>query len=234
MNLHLVLQAGGRGDRMASAVPKPLLRVGGMPMAERLLRQFVASGGRRATVITGWKAEEVEAHFRSLTDLPSGLRLDFLREDRPRGNAGALAAFANRDRPVLLCFADLVTNLDFAVLAAVHSERGCDITLCSHFESHRVRLGELATQGIEVIAYLEKPVKQFLICSGIALFEPQALAHADAEAPAGLADVVTGALAAGLTVTHWLHGADWMDVNSPAEIAEAEAMIDGWGEGEPT
>jgi NDP-sugar pyrophosphorylase family protein len=225
---HLVLQAGGRGERLASDLPKPLAKVGGRAMAERLLRRFLAAGGRRATIVTGWKADEVEAHFRALPDLPDDLALAFLREERPRGNAGALARFADGDRPVLLCFADLVTDLDFAALAAVHGERGCDATLCSHYESHRVRLGELEADGIRITGYREKPVKRFLICSGIALIEPQALAVVDPERPTGLADLVTQMLAAGRSVTHWLHGAGWMDVNSPEDLEAAEAAVRLW------
>jgi NDP-sugar pyrophosphorylase family protein len=232
VNAHLVLQAGGRGERLGSDLPKPLARVGGMAMAERLVRQFLEAGGRRVTIVTGWKADEVEAHFRRLSDLPGDLGLDFLREDRPLGNAGALTAFAGGDKAVLLCFADLVTNLDFAALAAVHAERGSDATLCSHYESHRVRLGELEADGARVTAYREKPVKQFLICSGIALFEPEALAAIDPEKPTGLADLVTRMLAAGRSVTHWLHGAGWMDVNSPEDLEAAEAAVRLW-ESEP-
>ena len=225
--VHLVLQAGGKGERIGPALPKPLVRIAGMAMAERLLRQGLAAGMRRATMITGWRADEVEAHFRALGDLPPDLELDFLREEAPRGNAGALAHFAARDRLVLLCFADLVTDLDFGRLAERHRAGGAAITLCSHEEAHRVRLGELAADGDRVTAYLEKPVKRFLICSGIALFEPAALAAIDPNAETGLADLVNRAIAAGFAVEHWRHGARWIDVNTAEDAAAAEALFGG-------
>ncbi len=223
--VHLVLQAGGKGERIGSDLPKPLVRIAGTAIAERLLRQGLKAGIRRATVITGWRGGEVEAHFRALGDLPPDLELDFVSEKEPRGNAGALAHFAAQDRPILLCFADLVTDLDFGRLAERHRAGGGAITLCSHEEAHRVRLGELVADGERVTSYLEKPVKRILICSGIGLFEPAALGVIDPDAATGLADLVNRALAAGFAVEHWRHGALWIDVNTAEDVAAAEALF---------
>jgi NDP-sugar pyrophosphorylase family protein len=223
-----LVQAGGRGERLraAAGVPKPLVPVGGVPMVERLVRRLAAAGVRDLTVVTGWRAGEVEAHIGGLAGLPPGLALRFAREERPRGNAGALADLAGSGGDVLLAFGDLVTDLDFGELLAVHRARGADVTLASHHESVRVRLGELvAGDDGRVTDYLEKPVKRFLICSGIALFRPRVLALLAPGAAAGLVDVVKAALAAGHTVAHWTHGAFWMDVNTPDDLEQAERAM---------
>jgi len=223
-----VLQAGGRGERIGAderSGPKPLFKVSGTPMVERLLRQFVAAGIRSVTVITGWMGDRVEAHLRSLDDLPGDLAIDFIRESHPRGNLGALADLPREPRPVLMSFADLVTELDFAELVAVHEEGGARITLASHYESYRVRLGELQSEGRRVVAYREKPEKRFLICSGIGVFERPVLDLLPSDRPAGIADLVTAALDGGHEVIHWSHGALWMDVNSPEELEEAHREL---------
>jgi D-glycero-D-manno-heptose 1,7-bisphosphate phosphatase len=140
----LVLQAGGRGQRMGDATrstPKPLLPVGGTPMVERLLRQAIGAGLRSVTVITGTMGDRIEDHVRGMEGLPSDLSLTFIRETAPRGNVGSLAELPRDGRRALLSFADLVTDLDFAKLLAVHEERDADITLASHPEAHRLALG---------------------------------------------------------------------------------------------
>jgi len=219
-----VLQAGGRGGRIGAderTGPKPLFSVDGTPMVERLLRQLVAAGIRDVTVIAGWMGDRVEAHLRSLDDLPGDLAIDFIRESEPRGNMGALADLPRESRPVLMAFGDLVTDLDFAELVAVHEKGGARTTLASHYESHRVRLGELQTEGRRVVGYREKPEKRFLICSGIGVFERPVLDLLPSDRPAGIADLVTAALDGGHDVIHWNHGAFWMDVNSRDELEEA-------------
>ena len=227
--VQVVLQAGGRGERLrplTDTTPKPLLPVAGVPMVERLYRQMLAGGLRDITVITGWLGEKIEAHLRGL-DNPPDLRLRFLQEGTPLGNAGALRLVPDSDAPVLLAFGDLVTDLDFGRLLAIHRERGAAITLTSHYEQTRLRLGELLVQGDTVTGYQEKPVKKYLICSGIAVFERPVLDLIQPDRPVGLVDVVMGALAAGFPVTHWEHGAFWMDVNSKEALEEANQALGG-------
>ncbi len=218
LGVRAVLQAGGRGQRMGGEIPKPMREVDGVPMVERLLRRLVGAGVRDVTVVTGWLGDVVEQHIDGLSPLADGVVINYLREMSPLGNAGALG-LVPRTSPAVLVFADLVTDLDFADLVRVHQERGAAVTLASHTEQVRVRLGEIVADGDRVRAYLEKPLKTFLICSGVAVFEPEVLALAVADPPVGLSDLVTRALDAGHEVTHWLHGATWTDVNTPDELA---------------
>jgi NDP-sugar pyrophosphorylase family protein len=222
-----VLQAGGMGSRLYPAtanLPKPLLKVGGVPMVERLLRQFVDAGIREITVITGFLAAQVESHLNTLTGLPDDLQIDILREPRAMGNIGALALLPRNEKPVLFAFGDLVTNLDFARLLRIHAAADSQATLTSHYENHRLTLGELVVDGDEVTGYHEKPLKQFLICSGIAVFERPALDLLEGRGSCGISDLINAALAESMKITHWTHGSFWMDINTPElwEIAERE------------
>ena len=224
----LVLQAGGRGQRMGDvsrSIPKPMQTVGGTPMVERLLRQGIDAGLRRITVITGEMGDRITAHLRGLEGLPSELDLGFIAETVPRGNIGALADLPRDGRRFVLCFADLVTDLDFATLLAVHQELGSDVTLASHPETHRLALGELVIDGDRVVDYREKPEKRFLICSGIGVFEPALLDLVPLDRPAGISDLISLALAHDLKVMHWTHGAFWMDVNSQEDLARANGVL---------
>jgi NDP-sugar pyrophosphorylase family protein len=225
--IRVVLQAGGRGERLApttDAVPKPLLPVGGVPMVERLLRQLRAAGFRRFTLITGWLGELVESHVRTVAGEDATIDLEVVHEPSPLGNAGALNLLPSDAEPTLLVFADLVTELDFARLLGHHGRSGADVTLASHTEEQRLKLGEIITIGEEVVGYREKPRKSFLICSGVAVLEPEVLRQATTLAPPiGISDLVTKALHADLRVVHWPHGAFWLDVNSLDALERANA-----------
>jgi NDP-mannose synthase len=223
---HVVLQAGGRGSRLrplTDETPKPLLPVAGVSMLERLVRQLTAVGARRLTVVTGYKSEMVRRHVESFTGT-SALNIDFVHEDAPMGNVGALAVVRPHG-PVVFAFADLITDLSFEELLHVHTGRKAAVTLASHYESHRLQLGELVVDGDSVTGYLEKPEKNFLICSGIAVFEPAVIDLLPPDRPSGLVDLVVLAIAAQYPVTHWLHGAYWRDVNTPEAFREAQASV---------
>lgn len=225
-----VLQAGGKGSRLlptTESIPKPLIKVGRVPMVERLMRQFLAIGIREIYVITGWLGEKVEAHIRTMGDLPSDLSLHFIREDQPLGNFGGMTLLPRRPGPILFSFADLITDLAFQELIGIHQQFRSDITLASHLEKYQLKLGELSVCNEIVTGYHEKPIKEFVICSGIAVFESHVLDLIKPSHPTGISDLINAALSASLKVSHWSHNSFWMDVNTPEllTIANRELTI---------
>jgi NDP-sugar pyrophosphorylase family protein len=223
-----VIQAGGPGTRMgqtSKTIPKHLLPVGGMPMVERIFRQLLTAGVRKIYIIIGHLGELIETHFAKIADWPENLELTFIRETAKRGDIGALTEVPAKKETVLWVYGDLVTDLDFSALLQIHRQRGCAITLASHFEFHQVRLGELIVEGDHVHQYLEKPVKRFLICSGIAAIEPTVLPLLEKKEPMGLDELVAKAIAHGFHVTHWQHASFWMDVNDPCLLQQAQEAL---------
>ena len=227
--VRVVIQAGGRGERLRPLTlmtPKPLLQIDGVPMVERLVRQLADAGLRHFTVLTAWLGEQVEDFLRGLPGLPHDVDISFSREEWGLGTIGGLSRLRPWDGTVVLMFGDLVTRLDFGRLLEVHARSGAGVTLASHVERHKVRLGEIVTEGEEVVGYREKPEKEFLICSGIAAFEPFAVdLLAELPMPLGLGDLVNAAVAHGHRVVHWRHDALWFDVNDVGEMERASAAL---------
>jgi NDP-sugar pyrophosphorylase family protein len=220
----LVIQAGGKGERMkvgGLAIPKVLLPVQGMPLLERLIRQLVTEGAREFFILTGYAAEQVEAHVKKIELGHSDVSFTFIRETESRGNIGALAELAGLDVPVLFAFGDLFTRISFRLLYSVHQERGASITAASHVETHRLQLGHLIVDDNRVIDYREKPEYEFLICSGIMAIAPEVLRLMPKSGIVGMNRLVLIAIEAGLDVTHWRHGAFWMDINTPELLERA-------------
>ena len=206
--------------------PKPMLPVAGVPMVERLLRQLLAAGISRITVITGYRGDVVREHLVGLAD-DVAAKIDFFEEIEPLGNVGALGRVLVERPLALLAFGDLVTDLDFAELVRRRASAGTDVLLASHVEEHRLQLGELVVQGERVVGYQEKPLKHFLICSGIGVMRREVLAAIPPDGtPTGLSDLIIAALLRGHSIAHWQHGAFWMDVNSPEALALADQRVE--------
>lgn len=61
-----VILAAGKGTRMkelTQELPKPMLPVHGQPILEHILAGLLSAGIRDVCVVTGWRAEVIEAHF---------------------------------------------------------------------------------------------------------------------------------------------------------------------------
>jgi len=82
MSVVAVVLAAGRGTRMRSELPKPLVRLAGRPIVVRLVDAIVAAGIDDIVVVVGYGADQVRAA------LPQGVRtvLQTVRD----GTAGAV------------------------------------------------------------------------------------------------------------------------------------------------
>ena len=61
-----VILAAGKGTRMkelTNEVPKPMLKVQGLPILEHILQGLKSAGVRECFIVTGWRADVIENHF---------------------------------------------------------------------------------------------------------------------------------------------------------------------------
>ena len=61
-----VILAAGRGTRMrdlTNELPKPMLKVMGVPILEHIIQGLVSNGIQEIFIVTGFRAEVVEAYF---------------------------------------------------------------------------------------------------------------------------------------------------------------------------
>lgn len=134
--MRAVIMAGGRGTRMAGAfpgVPKPLVPVRGKPVLQRQIESLRAQGVTEFTLVTGFKAEQIEAAFGS--GEAYGVRLTCYREASPLGTAGALYRL-DLQEDFLLLGADIVFDFNLRKMLAFHKKNGALATLFAHPNSH--------------------------------------------------------------------------------------------------
>lgn len=104
-----VLLAAGRGTRMGeltSELPKPMLPIAGKPLLEHILARMREAGITRALLVTGYKAEVIEAHFERYP-----MEIECRRQDPPNGTGSAalLGESFTGDRDFLLTYGDILT-----------------------------------------------------------------------------------------------------------------------------
>lgn len=223
-----LVMAGGEGTRMARtrpSVPKPLVELGGIPLLEILVRQLLQAGIRDIRLALRHKAELIMAHVEGCTDIPREC-IRFLVEEEPLGTIGSLAQLEDVDHTVLVANGDLLSGLDLSAFFRFHREAGADMTIATHAEYHRLKLGEvIAGEDHRVLDYLEKPVKEYRISSGIYLLEPPLLALLQEREWYQFPLLVRRALEVRLKVMEYFHTEPWMDINDEADLAAARELF---------
>ncbi|MBL0965367.1 MAG: NTP transferase domain-containing protein [Blastomonas sp.] len=223
-----LVMAGGKGTRLlpyTAVLPKPLLPVGDAPVLERLLRQLRTAGLRRLSLAVHHHRQLIEAYFGDGGAL--GLDITYVVEDRPLGTCGAVSLVLDgMTEDFLLLNADLVTDLDFAVLRAHHRARDADLTMAVQARRVTQEFGvvELDPQGA-VTALREKPSTLHHLVMGAYVLRRDAVRRF---LPPGqridMPDLVTALLAGGFRVEALVTDGLWLDIGRPDDYARAQAL----------
>jgi NDP-sugar pyrophosphorylase family protein len=113
--MQAVILAGGLGTRLwplTQAVPKPMVRVAGVPYLEHQLRVLKKQGIRDIVLLTGYLGEQIEAYFGDGGLF--GLSLRYSREHSPLGTGGALRQARHLLAPdFLIVYGDSYLPIDY-------------------------------------------------------------------------------------------------------------------------
>ncbi|WP_394838065.1 nucleotidyltransferase family protein [Pendulispora rubella] len=220
-----VVMAGGRGTRLAPlthSVPKPMIRVAGRPILERIVLHLVGVGIERIFLAINYLGEQVERHFGDGRAL--GCRIEYLKEDQPLGTGGALALLPEVPKhPVLVMNGDLITEADLGGIIDFHEQHASDgtrATIGVRQYYHRVPFGCIEVDGDRVVALEEKPTLSRVVNAGIYVFSPELIARIPKEYYP-LTQAIEQVITQGETVRAYEVKEDWIDVGQRDQLRQA-------------
>ena len=219
--MHAMILAAGRGERMGAltaAQPKPLLRLNGETLIARQLGRLAAAGCSDVVINLSYRGDQIRAAVGDGSRF--GLKVRYSQEPAtPLETAGGIIAALPLlgDAPFLLVNADVVSDFDFALLAAARRS-GRDsvsgtLVLVPNPDHH-----PQGDYGLGPGGRLRMAEPRYTY-SGIALLAP-ALFAGLAPGRRPLSQVFDPAIAAG-RLGGLLHPGLWIDVGTPARLTAA-------------
>ena len=173
----VVLMAGGLGTRLRPLTddcPKPLLKVGGKPVLETILENFMEYGFRRFYLSVNYRADMIKEYFGDGNRW--GIEIDYIYEDKQLGTAGALSLLPEKPKqPLLVMNGDLLTKINFQQLIDFHSVHQAQATMCVREYHFQVPYGVVRMNQHRLMGIEEKPVQRFFVNAGIYVLEPKML-----------------------------------------------------------
>ena len=174
---HVVLMVGGLGTRLrplTENTPKPMLKVGGKPILETIVKRFVDDGFTNITMCLGYKSNVIQDYFRDGGSF--GANIDYIVEEERMGTAGALTLLEKRlDNPSFVMNGDLLTNINFEKMLDFHVEHNSKATMCVREYDIEVPYGVVNVANESIISITEKPIHSFFVNAGIYLLEPDCI-----------------------------------------------------------
>ena len=227
--MHCLIIAAGHGSRLRGVSPsKPLTKVAGVPLIERVIRAAAAGGASAFTVVTGHAAAAVEAFLATLTghDIRTVRVADW---DLPNGHS-VLAGAATIGGDHLLAMADhlfdpaIVGRLIAAPPAALTLavDRNLANPLIDMDDATKVETGPDGS----IVRIGKKLARYDAFDTGLFRATPALAAalRAGGSLSDGVQRLADGKQARTLDVT----GLGWIDVDDAASLAQATAAISLW------
>jgi len=221
-----VILAGGKGTRLApytTVFPKPLVPIGHRPVLDIIVHQLAYYGLRDIVLTVGYLSELIRAYFQNGINDLQDMRLTYYKESEPTGTAGSLRSIPNLDETFLVMNGDILTSLDYRKLISYHREKGGIMTIAMHKKRHKIDLGVIETDSNNVlIAYSEKPEKNYTVSMGIYVYEPQVLRYIEPDSYLDFPQLVGRLLDGGEKIFGYPSDDFWLDIGNHEDYKVAQ------------
>jgi len=218
-----VIMAGGKGMRLrpiTEYLPKPMIKVAGRPILERLVLHLVSYGITRIYLAVNYMSHVIEDYFGDGTRF--GCSIEYLREEEPLGTGGSLSLLPEiSDKPVLVMNGDLVMQANLGGLLSFHQEGGFYATMGVKPYRHEVPFGCVESESGRILTVQEKPSIDKLINAGLYVLSPEALASIPREF-FPITDLFESALVDEQPCGSFLIEDEWADVGRVYDLHEAQ------------
>jgi D-glycero-alpha-D-manno-heptose 1-phosphate guanylyltransferase len=226
----VVVLAGGFGTRVRHLlpdIPKPMAPVAGRPFVEWVVRFYARYGAKRFALSTGYLAEKISAHF-AAQPVP-GISVRCVPETTALGTAGGflncVPGAAPQTEQWVVVNGDSLVFGDPKPLVAPLAAGSADAAVLGLAMDDASRYGSLDCEGDRLVAFAEKRPGRGVINAGVYAFHRRALASLPARRPLSFEIDVFPGLAAERRVAVAQTTAAFLDIGTPATLAEAERFI---------
>jgi len=172
-----VIMAGGKGTRLhpiTNNIPKPMVKVAGRPILERIVLHLISHGITQIYISVNYLSKIIEDHFKDGSHL--GCNIKYLKEDNFLGSGGSLSLLPEvKKHPILVMNGDLITDIDFNQLINAHVSEKYFATICAYSYLHKIPFGCIEQYNGELLNLEEKPLLEKNINAGIYVLSPKAV-----------------------------------------------------------
>lgn len=224
----VLLMAGGLGTRLrplTEHVPKPLLKVGNMPILETILTSFIENGFSNFFLSVNYKADMIESYFGDGSRWD--VNIEYLHEKKRLGTAGALYLLPkDLQEPMVVMNGDLLTKVDFGEFLDYHVSEGAVATMGVREYSWQIPYGVIEMDGDQISQITEKPVHHCYVNAGMYVLSPEAVHRVSDEEYLDMPELFRRIVAEKKKTAVYPIRDYWMDIGQMDDFRQAQGEYD--------
>ncbi len=222
-----VIMAGGKGERlrpMTENIPKPMIKVAGRPILERIILHLVSHGINRIFLAVNYLSHVIEDYFRDGSQY--GVTIEYLHEDKPLGSGGALSLLPELPiHPLLIMNGDLIEDANFSKMIAFHAQNGFYATMGVYPYFHQVPFGCVGVEDNRLSSLIEKPILEKTVNAGIYVLSPEAISQVPRDTFYPITTLFNQALTRRNVCGAFVLEKEWLDIGSPQQLRQARGEV---------
>jgi dTDP-glucose pyrophosphorylase len=166
----IFLMAGGKGVRLlpfTKKTPKPLLKIKGTSIIEKIISNFRNQGFKNFIISVNYLGHKIKKHLGDGKKL--NVSITYIHEKKYLGTAGSLSLINYKKTvfPIIIANSDLISDIDYNNLISYHNTKSADLTICAKNKIFQMPYGEILHSRQKVSKIIEKPIMYHLVNAGI-------------------------------------------------------------------
>ena len=162
--------AGGKGVRLLPLTknkPKPLLKIKGTPIIEKIIINFRNQGFKNFVISVNYLGHKIKKYLGKGDRLK--VKIKYINEKKYLGTAGSLSLLdlENITFPIIVTNSDLISEIDYSNLISYHNKKKSDLTICGKNKIFQMPYGEILHKFEKINKIIEKPNISHLVNAGV-------------------------------------------------------------------
>ncbi len=229
LDIPVVIMAGGLGTRLypyTKILPKPLIPIGEIPIAEHIINRFNLIGCNDFHLIVNHKKNMIKAYF---NEVEKSYNVSYVDEDKPLGTGGGLSLLKGKiNSTFILSNCDILIEEDYEKIYSYHKEQNNLITMVCSLKTVKIPYGviEIGEAG-EISNMREKPELTFFTNTGMYIVEPKIIEELELDKSIGFPDIIEHYKKNGEKIGVYPIGEDnWLDMGQLDEMEEMRRRLE--------
>lgn len=229
LQVPIVIMAGGLGTRLypyTKILPKPLIPIGEIPIAEHIINRFNEFGNDQFFLVVNHKKNMVKAYF---NEIEKNYKVNYIDEDKPLGTGGGLSLLKGKiNSTFILTNCDILIDEDYEKIFNFHKKEKNLITMVCSLKNIQIPYGviEISETG-KLEKMKEKPKFSFFINTGMYIVDPKVIEELEDNQNIGFPDIIESYKQAGEKIgVYPISEHSWMDMGQLDEMEEMRIRVE--------
>lgn len=225
----VVIMAGGLGTRLypyTKILPKPLIPIGDIPIAEHIIAQFKKYGCRQFYLVVNHKKNMIKAYF---NEIEKDYEVFYAEETIPLGTGGGISLLKGKITDTfILSNCDILIKEDIGKIYKMHKKKKNKITVVCSLKNFKIPYGvvQIKENG-EIGEMKEKPSLSFFTNTGCYIVEPEVIDEMEKDEAIGFPDIIERYKNKGDKVgVYPISEASWLDMGQLDELQKMQKSLE--------